>query len=409
MSGAFTLIEVGGIFYGFNKLSGEIVQFDSVQEAEATCCKNYSRADIVNMCIGNSVYSRHCANEIKALTITVELSNYCNLDCIYCYQIDKGTRKEISNEIVDKLNLYVSLVYETYKFNMVILRFIGGEPLISTEKLILCYKKFECFCLKKGVQLYVHVDTNGTYPVSELIRIIHNLDVTICLTEKYDHDMLRSESYEVILDNLMSLSDRDLEFITIRYNVSHMNVSNFEHFLKFMRSKLPAIQSVATARIDDSHCKHRFVNYMNADQFSHWNATKAVNLLIQYGFKINHSTRSQLFRCQGYSKYSCKVYSDGKVTVCDAMYHNMALLNIDDLVGNIDLLNLYYKDIKEYSPVEDPVCSHCINLLQCGGKHFCRNDVCAYQSEFNELDFIKTYITHYQNGNGSFFKNMSSL
>ena len=85
----------------------------------------------------------------------------------------------------------------------------------------------------------------------------------------------------------------------------------------------------------------------------------------------------KLTRCQGYSKYSCKIYSDGAITVCDAMYHAQSKLRIDELVR--------------------------------GGQVFCRDKkaMCDYQSEYNEKEFIKTYIKHLLNGNAKYFVNIS--
>ena len=116
-------------------------------------------------------------------------------------------------------------------------------------------------------------------------------------------------------------------------------------------------------------------------------------------------------KCQGYSKYSCKIYSDGKVSVCDAMYHDEATVDIEALVNNINSLELYYDKIKRYSPLNDVECSCCSNLVQCGGKRFCRDwdEVCNYQQEYIESEFVKTYIYHYMHGNARLFVNLRQL
>ena len=85
-----------------------------------------------------------------------------------------------------------------------------------------------------------------------------------------------------------------------------------------------------------------------------------------------HCMRSKLTRCQGYSKYSCKIYSDGAITVCDAMYHAQSKLRIDELVRDTDLLKQRYLYIKDYLPLKDPKCAQCASLVQCGGQVFCR-------------------------------------
>ena len=116
-----------------------------------------------------------------------------------------------------------------------------------------------------------------------------------------------------------------------------------------------------------------------------------------------------LTRCQGYSKYSCKIYSDGAITVCDAMYHAQSKLRIDELVRDTDLLKQRYLYIKDYLPLKDPKCAQCVSLVQCGGQVFCRDKkaMCDYQSEYNEKEFIKTYIKHLLNGNAKYFVKIS--
>ena len=148
---------------------------------------------------------------------------------------------------------------------------------------------------------------------------------------------------------------------------------------------------------------------MTEKSFALWNSSVAINSLIEHGFLITHCTRSALIRCQGYSKYSCKIYADGAVTVCDAMYHDESLLKVDELVHSIDLLCLRYPHIKKYSPINDSFCSICTSIIQCGGRIFCRGkqNPCNYQSEFNEKEFIKTYIRQTLKGNAKYFINMT--
>ena len=403
------IFNINNDFFGFNKISGEIIQFDSELEA-----KEFYNSSVTNeqhtILINTDNFKEDIENP-KAIAITIELNNSCNLNCTYCYQVDKDSRDEITERTIDMVLTYVSKVYRECAYESLMLRFIGGEPLLSTDKLLLCYEKFKLFCFANQIQLYVHVDTNGTCLTSDLIRTIPNLDMVICLTEKSDHDLMRSGSYDVILRNLLSLEHEDFLPITIRYNVSHLNLGRFESFLQFIRKCLPHVSRIATARIDDSHCKHSFINQLSKYSYARWNSTTAIDLLVKYGFEINHCTRSSLMKCQGYSKYSCKIYSDGKVSVCDAMYHDEATVDIEALVNNINSLELYYDKIKRYSPLNDVECSCCSNLVQCGGKRFCRDwdEVCNYQQEYIESEFVKTYIYHYMHGNARLFVNMRQL
>lgn len=215
-------VSINGTFYGLNKITGEIIQFHSEEEANEQCALGGSKA------FENLVYK-----EGEDIAITIELNSECNLKCIYCYQTDKGTRSEITTEIIEMIVEYISKVYERYQFRTLVLRFIGGEPLLSAEKLLLCYREIMKFCKDKGIVLYTHIDTNGTMPYNDLLQEIMNLDMVICLSLENDHNVKRYGSFNKIINNLYNLPYWDPCPIVLRYNVAHDNIHSFENFLIF--------------------------------------------------------------------------------------------------------------------------------------------------------------------------------
>ena len=393
-------IDIGDLHFAFNHFTGKVVQFDSEEEAAAICNRDINIEDSYFETILWKMQHPTC------LTITVELNNICNLKCIYCYQTEKGVRPEITIDYIDKLMQYICSVYDINHFQILVLRFIGGEPLLSKDKLLYCYTKINQFCTRKNVLLLTHIDTNGTIPFVDIVRTILNLDMVICLSNKEDHDLKRSGSFESILRNIAELSNEEAKHVCFCYNVDHTNVNHFERFLQFIDSSCSQIKHVLTARIDDASCGSNYANKMSGSEYAKWNATVAIDLLIKYGYPISHRTSSNLNRCQGQSRYSCKLYSDGAITVCDAMLHDSSRLTIDELLHDINRLDDRYKDIKMTSPLDDPECSVCPSLIQCGGKVFCRSEKCNYQAEFNERAFIETYIKQTLMGNADYFVNM---
>lgn len=393
-------IDIGDLHFAFNHFTGKVVQFDSEEEAAAICNRDINIDDSYFETILWKMQHPTC------LTITVELNNICNLKCIYCYQTEKGVRPEITIDYIDKLMQYICSVYDINHFQILVLRLIGGEPLLSKDKLLYCYTKINQFCTRKNVLLLTHIDTNGTIPFVDIVRTILNLDMVICLSNKEDHDLKRSGSFESILRNIAELSNEEAKHVCFCYNVDHTNVNHFERFLQFIDSSCSQIKHVLTARIDDASCGSNYANKMSGSEYAKWNATVAIDLLIKYGYPISHRTSSTLNRCQGQSRYSCKLYSDGAITVCDAMLHDSSRLTIDELLHDINRLDDRYKDIKMTSPLDDPECSVCPSLIQCGGKVFCRSEKCNYQAEFNERAFIETYIKQTLMGNADYFVNM---
>ncbi|MGH3838436.1 MAG: 4Fe-4S cluster-binding domain-containing protein [Pseudonocardiaceae bacterium] len=72
------------------------------------------------------------------LSITVELTQSCNLACTYCYQNSYRKPGAISDDITGKLGTYVRSAAESGKrpITDLVLRFIGGEPLMQKQKVL---------------------------------------------------------------------------------------------------------------------------------------------------------------------------------------------------------------------------------------------------------------------------------
>lgn len=397
----YKLFKVHDQFFGFNRLSGEIIQFDSEHEANKWC-GTYNQGY-------NMKLSDKYIDNFNNVVITVELNNICNLDCVYCYQTKKNCRKEISCSLIEKVVQYIAEVHKQSAIHMLRLRFIGGEPLLSIEKLKFCYEKIKTFCISNEIELLTHIDTNGTIPFIDILQEIPNLDMTICLSTREDHNFKRSDSFDKILSNLRATADMQNCPITIRYNVAHDNYEKFDEFLCFVKQEMPQIKYINTAWIMNNAGVEKFTNKLERKAFAVWNSAVAIDTLMKHGFPVRHCIRSKLTKCQGYQKYSCKIYSDGAVTVCDAMQHEEAKLSLDELLKDINLLTLRYANIKNYSPLEDLDCRKCSSVIQCGGKFFCRGagDLCNYQSEYDEDSFIITYIKYYMQGNSTKFINMN--
>ena len=77
--------------------------------------------------------------EQSSATITFQVTDKCNLQCTYCYQIHKGNHVmpfEIAKEFIDLLlknDPSTQFYMNTREIGSVILDFIGGEPLLEIE------------------------------------------------------------------------------------------------------------------------------------------------------------------------------------------------------------------------------------------------------------------------------------
>lgn len=145
--------------------------------------------------------------EMLVKEITFQVNDKCNLACTYCYQGHKGNNemsKEIAFSSVDKI-LNGESGFDKYispdKQVAIILSFIGGEPLLSTELIsdTLDYFMYKSIILKHpwAVLHTATITTNGilyfTTEVQQLVqRYYWGLDVNVTVDgTKELHDKCR--------------------------------------------------------------------------------------------------------------------------------------------------------------------------------------------------------------------------
>lgn len=98
----------------------------------------------------------------KILRITINPTLDCNLKCWYCYE------KRISKSIMTQETLknvvdFIRKKIENNAFEVILLSFFGGEPLMGYNKVIIpLLEAIKIICEKENIQLYHHYTTNAT-------------------------------------------------------------------------------------------------------------------------------------------------------------------------------------------------------------------------------------------------------
>ena len=113
----------------------------------------------------------HRANGALTRTVTFQVTDACNLNCSYCYQINKGTRKmsiETAKKFIDYLlnadesNEYINPVISPF----LIIEFIGGEPFLEIKLIdeIMDYFIDQAFKLQHpwATRYCISICSNGT-------------------------------------------------------------------------------------------------------------------------------------------------------------------------------------------------------------------------------------------------------
>ena len=95
----------------------------------------------------------------------------------------------------------------------------------------------------------------------------------------------------------------------------------------------------------DNYDYNLFYNELSIEDFARWNSSEAIDILIKHGFPVTGAISSHLKLCAAYQPYSCKVYADGYISLCDGMFHRKTL-SIAELSENISSSSEKFKQYK---------------------------------------------------------------
>lgn len=167
-------------------------------------------------------------------TITLTLTQSCNLDCLYCYENHKSNKYmpfELAKSIMD------SEMKKLQKTDEVEIDLFGGEPFVKFEKL----KQIVEYAQKqyKDYNLIVFVTTNGTLLTDEIKTWVKTHSDILKLGLSYDgtpemQDYNRSNSSQMIdLDFFASVYPEQ----DVKMTVSQHSLNTFADGVIFLHEK----------------------------------------------------------------------------------------------------------------------------------------------------------------------------
>lgn len=317
------------------------------------------------------------------LCVTVELNTRCNFHCTYCYEDDLFTRDDIRSETIYQISDYVMKAIEEGGFLGVQLNFIGGEPLLSIARLLECYERVVAVC---KVPVSVHIDTNGSRSFAAVAREIERLDLTVCLSLPTDNDTMRPYrggrgSFKTIVKNIQELEARTGLDVRIGYNVHLQNAAEFPGFLGSIEGLRNVVSTIVSSRVLAYEHNPGFVSEMSEGEYRVWRRDVYYPAMSSAGWPVAVEVGQQTL-CQGHQPYSCKVYANGRVGVCDAMLARDCLTSIDAIRDRPSTINSVYASIKSTDPYAS--CSDCGLSGVCEGRLYCSSK-CEWSSMNIEL------------------------
>lgn len=198
-------------------------------------------------------------------TVTLTLTEYCNLSCIYCYESNKSksvltfdtAKKIIDSEFVSERNKDVDII---------IFELFGGEPFSEFKlmKDIVAYIKSK----KRDTKYRIFITTNGTLVKEEQKKwLLENKDVVIVGLSldgtKEMHDINRSFSFDQID---ISFFAKEYPTQSIKMTISEQTLKDFAKGVIFIHENGFKINCNLAYGIDWSDSKYAKVLHEQLEQ-----------------------------------------------------------------------------------------------------------------------------------------------
>lgn len=145
-------------------------------------------------------------------SVTMIITNRCNLACHYCFEKDKGTENmdiQTAIDIVDKTYNPRANMKQRFTYNL-----FGGEPMVNWPVVKAILDRIN----EKNYNAQVGITTNMTHLTDEMLEYIDDNDVFLLVSIdgiKEVHDRHRVDhaghgSFDTVMKNLNTLIENDL-------------------------------------------------------------------------------------------------------------------------------------------------------------------------------------------------------
>mgnify|MGYP001687613006 FL=1 len=161
------------------------------------------------LCILEEVYMKVRFEEFygNSDSITLNVTNNCNLACSYCFETDKTRammKPEIAVEAIKKA--YSPNAPNTMPYTI---NFFGGEPLLNWPAI----KAVIDYCNENNLKVQYGFTTNLTILTEEMLDYMDDNSIPFLVSIdgiKQVHDKNRCNSYDTVMSNLKRIIDRGL-------------------------------------------------------------------------------------------------------------------------------------------------------------------------------------------------------
>lgn len=311
----------------------------------------------------------------------IDLTQRCNLACIYCFRHIKTTAS-ISNSEINSICNYIYKYCEKYSIKQFTIQPWGGEPLLELEKII----NIHDFFYKKNMYPKITIETNATLITEDKASILYANKIAVGVSidgDKIIHDFQRpfiskKGSFNEVLkgiDNLRKagyktfgtisvITNKSIERIgdIIRYMIKELNINNLKFNIVRISSESDLAVTINKIEPFIEELFRTVISLTNEGfQVSEGNIVERIyNLLVRHERNICKSKGCM----GGYKMVSFN--RNGDIFPCELTDYD------DEKIGSIsqgDLLNIIKSASKQHKYFRDYRISECNN---CPWWYYCR-------------------------------------
>lgn len=357
---------------------GETIEEISLKSGEPISVLNslvilFEKNEILNF---TGTFKEITKNRDESISLWIHLTDFCNLDCSYCYINTKDTQKNMSKAVLDRLEYKIDeMVRKNPKIKKVHLKLSGGEVFtkfsIWNDNISMLVKRLRA----NDIEVSIGILSNLTILNDEIIKFLKKEEIGLAVSldglEKYnDKNRMYTNnkgSFRIVKDNLIKLQLAEIDFGVLTV-VSNENVEGLEDFTKFlvkhkMTFRFSNVKGVEYDR--DKFYKNLVKSYEIIEE------EIDSNFSFENGFSFNGKYSLCDLNIRIPAKNTCgagingaAIYLDGSVYFCHT--HFGTKRSVGNLFEDRDLLEII-KGGKHHIGTLSSECDDCIYKLICAG------------------------------------------
>jgi len=331
--------------------------------------------------------------------ITLELTENCNLQCVYCGYGEFYTHKDRANRKLKYENAVGIIDYVVKQWNStksklsnskLYIGFYGGEPLLRFDMIKKLVEYSGNKQLNRGNHIAYIMTTNGLLLDRYIDFFVeHDVKITVSLDGNEEHNRLRifkngKSSFKKVFENLQIIKKKYPEYFNKKIKInavlhSENKVSDVTNFIKKSFDKIPVISALKKTDVKELF-QEQFDKILSKNRIhAGWknqsvtNDIKAVDFITSY--TKNYENYEDVFKSTNSENYvptaTCTpfqlklfVTADGKIQTCERIGSKNILGHI--VSGNV--LIDKKMTVEKYNNLFDriePLCQKCYRIKNC--------------------------------------------